>query len=156
MKRVIVNVNDGSVIPLEGTYLVVLGEGDDKGRKQDLYDEWCEHGSDDIIEELGTKHGKNIDEILGGCGYGDLRYGNSVALSPNAIKDEIDSRINTGVFDDEELSLLRTFTVDDYEWICESILSGDYIWNTFSTLLDEYVWEAIRQRRKEREEQVGK
>lgn len=152
--KLLVNVNDGSVVSLEGTYLVVLGEGKDKGRKQDLYDEWLENGSDRVIAELGATHGKSVDEILGGCGYGDLRYGNSVALSPNAIKDEIDSRINSGVFDNEELSLLEIFTVDDYEWICESILSGDYIWNTFSTLVDEYIHEAIRQRRKERDEKA--
>ena len=154
--RLLVNANDGSVIPLEDTFLVVLGEGDDKARKQDLYDEWCEHGSNDIIEQLARRHGKALDAILGGCGDGDLRYGNAVALSPNAIEEEIDSRINTGVYDEEELSLLQTFTVDDYEWICESILSGDYIWNTFSTLLDEYIHEAIRQKRKEREEQAEK
>lgn len=154
--RLLVNTNDGSVIPLEGTYLVVLGEGDDKARKQELYDEWCEHGSDDLISELGKKHGKGLDVILVGCGDGDLRYGNSVALSPNAIKEEIESRINTGIYDSDELSLLQTFTVDDYEWICESILSGNYIWNTFSTLVDEYIWEAIFQRRKERDEQAEK
>lgn len=154
--RLLVNANDGSVIPLEDTFLVVLGEGDDKARKQDLYDEWCEHGSDSIIEQLGRRHGKALDAILGGCGDGDLRYGNSVALSPNAIKEEIDSRINSGVYDDEELALLGTFDVADYEWIGESILSGDYLWNTFRTLVDEYIWEAIHQRRKEREEEAEK
>lgn len=154
--RLLVNVNDGSVVPLEGTYLVVLGEGKDKGRKQDLYDEWLDNGSDRVIAELGATHGKSVDEILGGCGYGDLRYGNSVAVSPNAVKEEIDSRINTGIYDNEELALLETFNVADYEWIGESILSGNILWGTFSDQMDEFIWEAIHQKRKERDEQAEK
>lgn len=129
--RVIVNTNDGSVIPLEGTYLVTLGAGDDKERKQDLYDEWCEHGNDGIIEELGTKHGKNLGSILQDCGYGDITFGNSIAFSPDALRDEAVNLVQGGYFTAEEGKVLMNLTTDDCEEIASAILDGDYIWNVF-------------------------
>lgn len=146
--RLLINTNDGSVIPLEGTYLIVLGEGDDKTRKQDLYDEWCEHGANEVIEQLGRQHGKALDAILTGCGDGDLRYGNCIALTPITVKEEIAERVAGGYFVEEEEDVLKTFTYDDWLAITESILNTDYIWNVFHEELGEAIREQITKREK--------
>lgn len=146
--RLLINTKDGSVVPVQDTFLVII-DGDDA---EDVYKEWHDTGRDDNLLAYATKNGKNLGDILDGCGDGDLRYGNSVSLSPKALMDEIASRIGMGIYDDEQLAVLETFTQDDLEWICESILSQDYIWNTVNNLFDDYILEAIYQKRKEEAE----
>lgn len=130
MSKFIININDGTVVDLEGCVIIDDLDLDDKGKE--LWDEWNECGSDTVARELGEHAGKNLTRILGNCGFGDLNYGNTMAFSPQALREEFEAKLDAGVWgDDPYIQRALKFTDEEFDAFGSYILGNDYIWTVY-------------------------
>lgn len=60
--KVIINVNDGSVVELEGSYLVDITEL--TGADKELWHEWVEFGSGRYAKQIAVSAGTLLTEII--------------------------------------------------------------------------------------------
>mgnify|MGYP006271823471 CR=1 FL=1 len=122
-----------SVIRVEGLILVDIPE---------------DANSTETLTDLAVQ-GDSLDSILNGCGHGDLHYGNCIAFSPSAVRDEIDVMLNNDYWADAETrNMVAQFTDEDIEWIGSYCTNSDYIWQVFGTELREAIIEHIYQKLK--------
>lgn len=127
----IINTNDGTVVDLEGCVLVNDIDFDDKAKV--IWEEWQVGGNDGDARELGEYAGKDLKRILGNCGFGDLNYGNTVAFSPDALREEFQAKLDAGMWDDDPyVQRALKFTDDEFSAFSSYILGNDYIWNVYN------------------------
>ena len=130
MSYIIVNKHDGTVVGLDGSYIINTLDLSPEG--QQLMAEWDESGSDSIVAEL-AEHGKELKRVLGNCGFGDLNYGNSIAFSPEGLREEFQAKLDSGVWDDDPVyQRALKFTDEELEAFGSYILGNDYIWNVYN------------------------
>jgi len=121
---------DGSVIPLDGAYLVDTDNLDETGKA--LLAEWDETGSDDTARDLTTQ-GNDLARILGNVGYGSLGYSNCIAFDVAGLRAEFKEKIGQGVWDDDPaMQRASRFTDEELELFGSYILDGDYLWNVYN------------------------
>lgn len=131
MGKFIININDGTVVDLEGCVLVDDLDFDDKAKV--MWEEWQVGGNDGDARELGEYAGKNLKRILGNCGFGDLNYGNTMAFSPDALREEFEEKKNAGVWEDDPyFARALRFTDEELEAFSSYILGNDYIWTVYN------------------------
>lgn len=130
MSKFIININDGTVVGLEGCVIVDDLDFDDKAKE--LWADWEIGGNDSDACELGEYIGKDLTRILGNCGFGDLNYGNTMAFSPQALREEFEAKLDAGVWgDDPYIQRALKFTDDELEAFSSYILGNDYIWTVY-------------------------
>lgn len=130
MSNHIIIHKDGSVIPLEGAYLVDLDNLDPIGQK--LWDEWNASGNDEFARDL-TAEGKDLNRVLSNIGHGDLNYGNAISFSPEGLREEFQAKLDSGVWDDDPAyQRALKFTDEELEAYGSYILGQDYIWNVYN------------------------
>lgn len=129
MSKVIINVEDGTVCDLNSSVVVELKNLDALGQK--LWDEWLEGGNDGTASELGTKYGTAVQTFTDN----ELNYGNSIAFSGKALREEVEQRLECG-YDSDEYKLASTFTDEQFDQLGQYILSSDYLWNVFTEELN--------------------
>lgn len=129
MSKVIINVEDGTVCDLTSSVVVDLDKLDATG--QQLWDEWLESGNDGTASELGTKHGTAIQTFTDN----ELNYGNSIAFSGKALREEVEQRLECG-YDSDAYKLASSFTDEQFDQLGQYILSSDYLWNVFTEELN--------------------
>lgn len=81
-KMIIVGMDDGIILDVNRCVLFdenTLGEAD-----QNLLN----FGTESDALSVANRHGERLSDILEGCGYGDLNYFNSLAMSPDALRSE--------------------------------------------------------------------
>jgi len=131
MAKFIINVTDGTVVGLEGCVLVDDSTFDDKAK--DIWNEWEQCGSDSDARELGEYAGKDLARILTNCGFGDLNYGNTIAFSPEALREEFQAKLDSGVWDDDPYyQRALKFTDEELDAFGSYILGNDYIWTVYN------------------------
>ena len=81
-KMIIVGLDDGII--LDVSRCVIFDESALGDAEQRLLNFGTESDALAVADRCGTK----LSNILEECGYGDLRYSNSLSLSPNALRDE--------------------------------------------------------------------
>lgn len=138
MTKLIINSNDGTVVEIEGSMIVDLDQLDSESKM--LWAEWLDTGSDTVAREVAERVGKPLLSMLENCGYGDLKYGNTLAYSPQAIRDEI-FYMKEGGWDEEWVEKAEHLSTEQLEMIGSGILQGDYLWGVWK----EELIEALRE-----------
>jgi hypothetical protein len=128
--KLVVNTRDGSITALDECYIVDIDE----------------NSTDGMTMEKARTEGKSLVDILNGCGYGDLRYGNAMSFSPVAILDEIDSLIMSGGYDEdaEFLEGLNLLTDDDINSISNLVGNDDNLWERLNGSVEEALTFVVR------------
>lgn len=140
----IINTNDGTVVDLEGCYLLNDLDFDDKANQ--IHEEWMQGGNDGDARELAEYAGKDLKRILSNCGFGDLNYGNSMAFSPDALREEFEEKKNAGVWEDDPyFERALKFTDEEWDAFGSYILGNDYLWIVYNEELAGNLHSFIRE-----------
>lgn len=130
MSNYLIIHKDGSVIPLDGAYLVDTDKLDETGKA--LLTEWDETGSDDTARDLTTQ-GNDLARILGRVGYGSLGYNNCISFDAVGLREEIKAKIDSGGWDDDPaMQRASRFTDEELELFGSYILQSDYLWTVYN------------------------
>jgi hypothetical protein len=81
-KMIIVGTDDGII--LDVSRCAIFDENELSEADQTLLN----FGTESDALSVANRHGIKLSDILEGCGYGDLNYYNSLALSPLALRSE--------------------------------------------------------------------
>lgn len=81
-KMIIVGTDDGII--LDVSRCAIFDENELSEADQTLLN----YGTESDSLSVANRHGIKLSDILEGCGYGDLNYNNSLALSPLALRSE--------------------------------------------------------------------
>lgn len=125
MTELLVNLLDGTVCDYRGCVVVETDTLNEEGKA--LLEEWHQGGNDGTASELGEKYGIEIEKYASD----GLSYGNTIAFSGKALRDEITERLACG-YDLDEYALAKDFTDDQFEELGQYIMSSDYLWNVYS------------------------
>lgn len=125
MSKIIINLNDGTVCDLDGSVVVDLDTLDDLSKA--LWQEWQDSGNDTTASELGQSCGVEVSKFTNN----ELTYGNTMAFSGKALRQEVEERIEAG-YDFPEYTFARDFTDEQFDELGAYILSSDYLWNVFN------------------------
>lgn len=111
--KLIVGVDDGIILDVKRCVIVdhhALSESE-----RTLLDS----GTEEQAIAVAYRHGRSLYEVLDGCGYGQLNYANAIAYSPDAMRDELASRmevIKQSAVDTSDLYEDDKAVVDLMEW----------------------------------------
>lgn len=83
-KMIIVGTDDGII--LDVSRCAIFDENELSEADQTLLN----FGTESDSLSVANRHGVKLSDILEGCGYGDLNYNNSLALSPLALRSEFE------------------------------------------------------------------
>ena len=83
-KMIIVGTDDGII--LDVSRCAIFDENELSEADQTLLN----FGTESDALSVANRHGIKLSDILEGCGYGDLNYYNSLALSPLALRSEFE------------------------------------------------------------------
>jgi len=123
MSKLVINIIDGTVCELAGTVIVDTDKLSEEGKA--LLQEWENGGNDSTASELGVKYGSLVKE-------NELTYGNTMAFSGKALREEVSERLNMGFGDVKAYQIASTFTDEQFDELGQYILSSDYIWQVFN------------------------
>jgi len=129
MALLLINTMDGTVTDLQGTVLVDTEKLDAAGTE--LLEEWYAGGNDGTASELGEGWGKSITKMLERSGFGDLTYANTMAFSPQSLKEEIQERLDNNPEDPTYIRAAQ-FTDEELEVLGSYIMGSDYLWSVYS------------------------
>ena len=138
-RYLLINKHDGTVVGLEGTYLLNEETIMDNNTARSLWDEWVATGSDHIATQIIEHSGVYLQDILENAGFGDLEYGNCIAYSPRAIRDEIEALIYSDVLEGEDAILAQAFDDDDFRAVRAEMTDNDWLWESVSGELHEAI-----------------
>jgi len=130
VSKVIINIQDGTVVDLDNSVIVDLDKLNDA--QEALYTAWEQGGNDNTACELGKQAGKDLHGILSGCGFGDLNYGNSISYSPSGVRDEIQALLDNDPTD-ENLLIASKWTQAELEEFGSYAIQSEYLWQVWNT-----------------------
>jgi hypothetical protein len=98
--------------------------------------------SDSEAQQLANEHGISVAQIARDTGFGDNAYRYTVSYSPLSIKDEADSLLEGGVYEEgdreyEALVWAKDADPKDLERVSNAIMSQDSVWDGFRENLTE-------------------
>lgn len=125
----IVHIGTGTIIAADECLIVAVPD--------EVTDEITEHGGDDYFDDsliisLAQDNGKPINTT-------DLKWGNTIAFSPVALRDEAMAVIDGGIYregDSEYEALMwciNTATDDELNMVASYILDDDDLWIAYRT-----------------------
>jgi hypothetical protein len=131
MTKYIIDGSNGTILNMSDCYIID-----------------SEHLGDDIIisdreaGELAIKHGISVAKMAQDTGFGDNTYRYTVSYSPLSIKDEADSLLEGGVYEEgdreyEALVWAKDADPKDLERVSNAIMSQDSVWDGFRENLTE-------------------
>jgi hypothetical protein len=131
MTKLIIDATNGTILNMNDCYIVdaeLLGD--------DIM------LSDSEAQELANKHGISVAKMARDTGFGDNSYRYTVSYSPKSIKDEADSLLEGGIYEEgdreyEALVWAKDADLNDLTDISDSIMSQDGVWNGFRENLTE-------------------
>jgi len=131
MTKYIIDATNGTILNMNDCYIVdaeLLGD--------DII------LSDSEAQELANKHGISVAKMARDTGFGDNSYGYTVSYSPLSIKDEADSLLEGGIYEEsdreyEALVWAKDADPEELRVISDSIMSQDAVWNGFRENLTE-------------------
>lgn len=143
----LINKVDGTVVDLRNTYLVNSEKIAIDFIASNLWDEWLETGNDDSACQVATVIGVDLEDLLASVGYGDITYNNVIALSPRALRDEIEMLISGKFIEGTDVDVAESLNDDDLRLLCARIMENDRIMDTFfSEIRSEIRWAISRKR----------
>jgi hypothetical protein len=83
-KMIIVGTDDGII--LDVSRCAIFDENELSEADQTLLN----FGTESDALSVSNRHGTKLSDILEGCGYGDLHYGNCLALTPITLQQEFE------------------------------------------------------------------
>lgn len=131
MTKYIVDAVTGTILDMASCYIV-----DAELMGDDLMLTDSEAG------ELANEHGISVAQIARDTGFGDNAYRYTVSYSPLSIKDEADSLLEGGVYEEgdreyEALVWAKDADLEDLRAVSDSIMSQDAVWDGFRDNLTE-------------------
>lgn len=125
----IVHIGTGTIISADECVIVDVPD--------EVTDEITEHGGDDYFDEadllaLAEENGKPINKT-------DLKWGNTIAFSPVALREEANAIIDGGIYEEGDseyeafMWCINTATDDDLNMVASYILDDDDLWQTYKT-----------------------
>jgi hypothetical protein len=131
MTKYIIDATNGTILNMNDCYIVdaeLLGD--------DII------LSDSEAQELANKHGISVAKMARDTGFGDNAYCYTVSYSPLSIKDEADSLLEGGIYEEsdreyEALVWAKDADPEDLRVISDSIMNQDAVWNEFRENLTE-------------------
>lgn len=142
-RYLLINKLDGTVVSLEGTYLLNEEAIMDNDTARSLWDEWVATGSDHIATQIIEHSGVYLQNILENSGFGDLEYGNCISYSPRAIRDEIEALVYSNVLEDEDAIIAQAFDDDDLRAVRAEMTDNDWLWEAVGRELHEAIRNVI-------------
>ena len=98
--------------------------------------------TDSEAGELANEHGISVAQMARDTGFGDNAYRYTVSYSPLSIRDEADSLLEGGVYEEgdreyEALMWAKDADLEDLRAVSDSIMSQDAVWGGFRENLTE-------------------
>lgn len=130
-QKLLIDATTGTILDVDGCFIV---DADDLTKSEaTALDEGT---SDTEIGEIAKRRGKALWDMGRDTGWGDNAYRYSISYSPLSLKDEAQSLIEGGVFDetDDEYKKLQwviSATTDQLESISYWIMDNDLVWSGF-------------------------
>ena len=138
MTKLIVDATNGTILNMNDCYII---DADLLGDDIVL--------SDREVQDLANEHGISVAKMARDTGFGDNAYRYTVSYSPLSIKDEAESLLEGGVYDDpsdaEYKNALKwaseTATREQLERISDIIMGHDSVWNEFrDNIFETLMW----------------
>jgi len=131
MAKLIIDATNGTILNMNDCYIVdaeLLGD--------DIM------LSDSEAQELANEHGVSVAQMARDTGFGDNSYRYTVSYSPLSIKDEADSILEGGIYEEgdreyEALVWAKDADASLLEVVSDSIMAQDAVWNGFRDNLVE-------------------
>lgn len=141
MPKYIIDATTGTVLDLDECFVVDT----DNLSPEDL-DLLEEPASDSELGDLARRNGKSVKQIGQDTGWGDNKYRYSVSYSPLSLKDEAESLLDGGIYEEEEPEYKRLewvakeATIEQLTEISDWIMWHDAPWDGYR----DNVMEGIR------------
>ena len=126
MTHLIVHVGTGTIIDADECVIV------DVNKLNDYDTTLVTDGDDSDVVEIAERLGKPINTT-------DLKWGNTVAFSPIALREEAGAIIDAGVYEEGDseyeafMWCINIATDDELNMVASYILDDDDLWNTYKT-----------------------
>jgi len=143
----LINRVDGTVVDLRNTYLVNPEKINNDHVATNLWNEWIETGNDDSACQVATLVGVDLEDLLASVGYGDITYNNVIALSPRALRDEIEMLVSGKFIEGTDADVAESLNDDDLRLLCAHIMENDYLMDTFFSEIRDEIRKAISRKR---------
>lgn len=143
MTRLIIDAMTGTILDADSCYVVYSDDLTDA----DLA--LMDGGNDGDISAIALRVGKRLNQIGLDTGWGDNKYRYTVSYSPLSVRDEADSLLDGGVYDDPEDAKYKkalewardTATQEELAEISEYAMGNDGVWDGFrENLIDAVMW----------------
>lgn len=137
--KLIIDATTGTVLNIDDCYIVETEQLDDHDT------ELLEVASDGELSDIARRYGKSIKAIGQDTGWGDNKYAYSVSYSPLSIKDECESFIEGGIYDESDREwhavkwVLETATLEQIEDISSWVMSNEGVWNDYRSNMMEFL-----------------
>jgi hypothetical protein len=137
--KLIIDKTTGTVLNLEGCVIV---ETDDLN---DYDSHLLEEASDSELSDIGERCGISIEQMGRDTGWGDNKYKWAVSYSPLSIKDECESFMDGGIYDetDREWNAVKWIQTEatkaDLEDLSDWIMSSESVWEGYRSNLMEWL-----------------
>lgn len=129
----VVHVGTGTIISADECVIVTL--------KDEMVTEITEHGGDDYFDEARIV--ELAEEVGTPLFISDLTFGNTIAFSPSALREEARHIISSGMYDSDEAYLAAMLwcadvaTDDQLNAVASWMLDNDDIWTTYRATIIE-------------------
>lgn len=143
MNKILIDMVTGTVLNYDDKVVIVdVDRLDETGNA--LMEEWNVGGNDSTIIEVGEKYGTSVMSFLN-----DLRYGNCIAYSPNAIRDEAQEMLDNDAYAKDVLEwVVNDATDDQLNAVAGFILDSDTAWVDYVPNIIEGIDWAYEQHKK--------
>ena len=138
MKLIICSVT-GTVLDLESCYIVDPSELSDDDTVA------IDEGSDADRSAIAIRAGISVEKMGWDTGWGDNKYRYTISYSPKSLRDEADSILDGGIYDDPEDAEYKTIlewvineaTEEELANVADWIMGADHVWDGFRQNLME-------------------
>lgn len=139
--RLIVDAQTETILGIEHCYILTIDDLSEEDQ-QTLLDINEDSGADDeIVVEMAKKQGVKVTDIGDQTGWGDLSYSNAVAYSPLSLRDEANTLLDGGMYDDDDEESIRITemlkwvdqkaTDEQLDELSQYIMQDDSVWNGY-------------------------
>jgi hypothetical protein len=131
MSKLIIDTQTGTILNIEHCYIV-------EARELSEDDFTCSE-----LQEVADRAGISIQEMGRNTGWGDNKYSYAVSYSPKSIRDECESFIDGGIYDETDREwhavkwVLDMATQEQIENLSKWIMSNEGVWNEYRSNLME-------------------
>jgi len=138
MELIICSVT-GTVLDLASCYIV----DPSKLNADDVHA--IDEGSDADRSAIAIRAGISVEKMGWDTGWGDNKYRYTISYSPQSLRDEADSILDGGIYDDPEDAEYKTMlewvineaTEEELANVADWIMGADHVWDGFRQNLME-------------------